>query len=85
MDMMPKWGLFGAPVVMLTPMHPMTMNPSNLPCGGTGVFLPWKGQPKKQPRYLPPRAHKGRVMTLPSPVESHKEDSTTEPTITVEV
>lgn len=85
MDMMPKWGLFGAPVVMLTPMHPMTRNPSNLPCGGTGVFLPWKGQPKKQPRYLPPRAHKGRVMALPSPVESHKEDSTTEPTITVEV
>ncbi|WJX78770.1 hypothetical protein P8452_61957 [Trifolium repens] len=71
MDMMPPWGILGAPVVMLTPMHPMAMNPGKLPCGGTGVFFPcWKGQPRKQPRYLPPRAHKGRVMALPSPVKS---------------
>ncbi|XP_058738051.1 RNA demethylase ALKBH10B-like [Vicia villosa] len=84
MDMIPRWGMFGPPMVMLTPMHPMTMNPNKLPRGGTGVFLPWKGHPRKHSRYLPPRAHKGRVMALPPPVESHREDSTSEPTITVE-
>jgi hypothetical protein len=35
MDMMPPWGILGAPMVMLTPMHPMIINPSKLPCGGT--------------------------------------------------
>ncbi|CAL5193598.1 unnamed protein product [Lathyrus oleraceus] len=83
MGMIPKWGMIGPPMFMLAPMNPMTMNPSKLPRGGTGVFLPWKGHPRKHSRYLPPRAHKGRV-ALPSPVESHREGSTSEPTIAVE-
>lgn len=84
MAMMPKWGILGAPMVMLTPMHPMALNPRKLPRGGTGVFLPWKGQSRKQTRHLPPRAQKGRLMALPSPVESPMGESTSEPSITVE-
>nr|KYP70667.1 hypothetical protein KK1_009895 [Cajanus cajan] len=83
MDMMPKWGLVGAPMVMLTPMRPMAVNTRKLPQGGTGVFLPWKGASRKHARHLPPRAQKGRLMALPSPVESHMGESTSEPSIAV--
>ncbi|XP_061341376.1 RNA demethylase ALKBH10B-like isoform X1 [Gastrolobium bilobum] len=84
MDMMPKWGIFRAPMVMLTPMRPMALNPGKLPRVGTGVFLPWKGPSRKPARHLPPRAQKGRLMALPSPVESQMGESTSEPSITVE-
>lgn len=84
MDMMPNWGIFGAPIVMLPPMRPVAMNSRKLPRGGTGVFLPWKGTSRKHTRHLPPRAQKGRLMELPSPVESHLGESTSEPTIAVE-
>ncbi|KAL2320915.1 hypothetical protein Fmac_029884 [Flemingia macrophylla] len=84
MDMMPKWGLLGAPMVMVTPMRPMEVNTRKLPQGGTGVFLPWKGASRKHARHLPPRAQKGRLVALPSPVESHMEESTSEPSISVE-
>ncbi|XP_027352104.1 RNA demethylase ALKBH10B-like isoform X2 [Abrus precatorius] len=73
-----------SPLVMLTPMRPMAVNPRKLPRGGTGVFLPWKGASRKHARHLPPRAQKGRLMALPSPVESHMGESTSEPSITVE-
>ncbi|CAJ1906520.1 unnamed protein product [Sphenostylis stenocarpa] len=84
MDMMPNWGVFGAPMVMLPPMRPMAVNSRKLPRGGTGVFLPWKGAPRKHARHLPPRAQKGRLMELPSPVESHLGEATSEPSIAVE-
>ncbi|TKY62489.1 oxidoreductase protein [Spatholobus suberectus] len=84
MDMMPKWGMVSAPMVMLTPMRPVAVNTSKLPRGGTGVFLPWKGASRKHARHLPPRAQKGRLMALPSPVESHFGESTSEPNIAVE-
>ncbi|KAG5055252.1 hypothetical protein AAZX31_03G131900 [Glycine max] len=84
MDMMPQWGLLSAPMVMLTPMRPMAVNTRKLPRGGTGVFLPWKGASRKHTRHLPPRAQKGRLMELPSPVESHMGESTSEPSIAVE-
>ncbi|BAT85401.1 hypothetical protein VIGAN_04294200 [Vigna angularis var. angularis] len=84
MDMMPNWGIFGAPIVMLPPMRPVAVNSRKLPRGGTGVFLPWKGTSRKHTRHLPPRAQKGRLMELPSPVESHLGESTSEPSIAVE-
>ncbi|MED6130479.1 RNA demethylase alkbh10b [Stylosanthes scabra] len=85
MDMMPKWGILRAPMIMLTtPVHPMAMNPGKLPGGaGTGVFLPWKVASRKPARHLPPRAQKGRLMALPSPTNSHLGESTSEPSITV--
>ncbi|KAL4304735.1 hypothetical protein HN51_038868 [Arachis hypogaea] len=85
MDMMPKWGILHAPMVMLTnPVHPMAMNPGKLPGGaGTGVFLPWKVASRKPARHLPPRAQKGRLMALSSPTNSHMGESTSEPSITV--
>ena len=84
MDMMPKWGILRAPMVMLTPVRPMEMNNRKLPRGGTGVFLPWKVPSRRPARHLPPRAQKGRLMALPSPVDSHMGESTSEPDITVE-
>nr|DAD33533.1 TPA_asm: hypothetical protein HUJ06_012384 [Nelumbo nucifera] len=60
MDMVPKWGVLRAPLVMLAPMRPMVMNPRKIPRGGTGVFLPWTVSSKKPTKHLPPRAQKGR-------------------------
>ncbi|XP_042475202.1 RNA demethylase ALKBH10B isoform X2 [Macadamia integrifolia] len=70
MEMVPKWGVLRAPLVMLTPVPPMVINPRRIPRGGTGVFLPWTVGSKKPPRHLPPRAQKGRLLALPSPVET---------------
>ncbi|KAI4301300.1 hypothetical protein L6164_034591 [Bauhinia variegata] len=84
MDMMPKWGILGSPTVMLTPVRPMVLNPRKLPRGGTGVFLPWNAPPRKPAKHLPPRAQKGRLLALPSPVESHMAESTSESAITIE-
>ncbi|KAG4928015.1 hypothetical protein JHK85_054501 [Glycine max] len=84
MNMMPQLGILSAPMVMLAPMRPMAANTHKLPRGGTGVFLPWKGSARKHARHLPPRAQKGRLMELPSPVESHTGESISEPSIAVE-
>ncbi|KAJ4955364.1 hypothetical protein NE237_012147 [Protea cynaroides] len=70
MEMGPKWGVLRAPVVMFTPVPPMVMNPRRIPRGGTGVFLPWTVGFKKVARNLPPRAQKGRILALPSSVET---------------
>ena len=83
-DMMPKWGILHAPMVMLTPVRPMPLNPRKLPRGGTGVFLPWKAPSRKPPKHLPPRAQKGRLLALPSPVEPHMVESTSEASFSVE-
>lgn len=84
MDMMPKWGMLRGPMVMLTPMRPMVLNPRKLAGGGTGVFLPWNVPSRKPAKHLPPRAQKGRFLALPSPVEPHIGESTSEPSISVE-
>ncbi|XP_043711119.1 RNA demethylase ALKBH10B-like isoform X2 [Telopea speciosissima] len=79
MDMVPKWGVLRAPLVMLAPVRPMVMNPRKIPRGGTGVFLPWTVGPKKPARHLPPRAQKGRLLALPSPVETQAGEPISDP------
>ncbi|XP_030451814.1 RNA demethylase ALKBH10B [Syzygium oleosum] len=76
-DMIPPLGILRAPVVMLAPIHPMLLSPNKIQPGGTGVFLPWPIKSRKPARYLPPRAQKGRLPDLPSPVETHGADCTT--------
>ncbi|KAE9611503.1 hypothetical protein Lal_00011868 [Lupinus albus] len=83
-DMMPKWGMFRGPMLMLTPVRPMTMNPRKVYGGGTGVFLPWNVPSRKPMKHLPPRAQKGRFLALPSSVEPLMGESTSEPSISVE-
>ncbi|OIW12689.1 hypothetical protein TanjilG_24622 [Lupinus angustifolius] len=82
-DMMPKWGMFRGPMVMLTPLRPMALNPRKVDGGGTGVFLPWNVPSRKPMKHLPPRAQKGRFLALPSSVEPHMGESTSEPSISV--
>ncbi|XP_027366017.1 RNA demethylase ALKBH10B-like isoform X3 [Abrus precatorius] len=72
------------PLVMLAPFRPMTLDPRKLAGGGTGVFLPWNVPSRKPAKHLPPRAQKGRLLTLPSPVEPQMAESTSEPSICVE-
>ncbi|KAL2510630.1 oxidoreductase [Abeliophyllum distichum] len=76
MDTIPKWGVLRAPVVMLSPMRPMVLSPRRIPQGGTGVFLPWTVGSRKPAKHLPPRAQRGRCLALPSPVETHKTQTT---------
>ncbi|XP_059660534.1 RNA demethylase ALKBH10B-like [Cornus florida] len=83
MDVIPKWGVLRAPVVMLAPMRPMVLSPQGIPHGGTGVFLPWAVGPKKPAKQLPPRAQKGRFLALPSPVETRIPEATSDPGISV--
>ncbi|KAK7355782.1 hypothetical protein VNO80_15044 [Phaseolus coccineus] len=84
MDMMPKWGVLRSPMVMLTPMRHVALTPRKLAGGGTGVFLPWNMPSRKHAKHLPPRAQKGRLLTLPSPVEPQVGESTSKPNICVE-
>ncbi|GMJ01118.1 AtALKBH10B [Hibiscus trionum] len=85
LDTMPKWGVLHAPVVMLAPVRPVVVSPRKLPRDGTGVFLPWTmGGSKKHTKHLPPRAQKGRMLALPSLVETHVAEATSEPGINVE-
>ena len=82
-DMMSRWGVVRAPVVMLAPVRPMVLSPRRLPQGGTGVFLPWTVGSRKPAKHLPPRAQKGRLLALPPPVETHVAESASEPGISV--
>lgn len=82
-DAMPKWGVLRSPLVMLAPVRPMVLSPRKVPPSGTGVFLPWTVGSRKPAKHLPPRAQKGRLMTLPSPAETHVAESASEPGITV--
>lgn len=70
MDLIPKWGVLRAPMVMLAPFRPMALNSGRFQRGGTGVFLPWTVGSRKHPKHLPPRAQKGRFLALPPP-ETH--------------
>ncbi|GFY98770.1 oxidoreductase, 2OG-Fe(II) oxygenase family protein [Actinidia rufa] len=72
MDVIPKWGVLRAPLLMLAPIRPMVLSHRRgVPHGGTGVFLPWTVRSRKPAKHLPPRAQKGRFLALPSPVETH--------------
>ncbi|OIW06760.1 hypothetical protein TanjilG_11485 [Lupinus angustifolius] len=84
MDMTPKWGMFRAPMVMLAPMRPTTLNARKVDGGGTGVFLPWNVPSRKHTKHLPPRAQKGRFLALPPLTEPQMGESTSEPSIIVE-
>ncbi|KAK9281888.1 hypothetical protein L1049_004795 [Liquidambar formosana] len=83
MDVIPKWGVLRAPVVMLAPVRPMVLSPKRMPQGGTGVFLPWTVGSRKHTKHLPPRAQKGRLLALPSPVETHVAETTSDSGISV--
>ncbi|KAG8389386.1 hypothetical protein BUALT_Bualt02G0223800 [Buddleja alternifolia] len=77
-DMIPKWGVVRAPMVMLAPVGPMVLNSRRMPNGGTGVFLPWNVGPRKPTKHLPPRAQRGRFLALPSPADTHKPETTSD-------
>ncbi|XP_028762244.1 RNA demethylase ALKBH10B [Neltuma alba] len=77
MGMVPRWGILRAPMVMLAPVSPRKLAGG----GGTGVFLPWNVPSRKPAKHLPPRAQRGRLLALPSSVESHISDSSSEPSI----
>ncbi|CAL5427839.1 unnamed protein product [Camellia sinensis] len=84
-NVIPKWGVLRAPVVMLTvPMHPMVMSPRRIPPGGTGVFLPWTVGSRKPAKHLPPRAQKRRLLALPSLVEKHVAEPICDPDMSAE-
>lgn len=74
-NLMPKWGMLRAPMVMLAPMHPIILSPRRVPHTGTGVFLPWTVGSRKSPKHIPPRAQKAKLLlTLPPSVEAHTAD-----------
>lgn len=64
MDVVPKWGVLRAPLVMIAPPQPIVMGPKSISRGGTGVFLPWAVSSKRTTKHLPPRI-RGRHLALP--------------------
>ncbi|KAG6435182.1 hypothetical protein SASPL_100052 [Salvia splendens] len=76
-NMMPKWGLIRSPMVVLAaaPMRPVIVNPRKIQRGGTGVFLPWNGGSRKHAKHLPPRAQRGRFLSLPPPADANKPEN----------
>ncbi|KAL3517536.1 hypothetical protein ACH5RR_020125 [Cinchona calisaya] len=82
MNVIPKWGAIRTPVVMLAPMRPMVVSSRRVSCG-TGVFLPWTVRSRRPAKRLPPRAQKGRLLALPSPVEACKAEATFNSSISV--
>ncbi|KAL2900569.1 E3 ubiquitin-protein ligase RMA1, partial [Bienertia sinuspersici] len=79
-DVVPKWGVIRAPIVMLAPMSPVAMNSKrNLPRGGTGVFLPWAVGSRKPAKHLPPRAQKGRFLSYAQVEEHNVSDTMSDP------
>lgn len=83
-DSMPNWGALHSPVVMLAPMRHMVLSPKRMPNGGTGVFLPWAVGSRKPAKHLPPRAQRGRLLALSSPVETHAAGSASDTGIGIE-
>ncbi|KAL1542695.1 RNA demethylase ALKBH10B-like [Salvia divinorum] len=77
-NMVPKWGLVRSPMVVLTaaPMRPVIVNhPRKIQRGGTGVFLPWNVGSRKHAKHLPPRAQRGRFLSLPPPADANKPEN----------
>ncbi|PSR94795.1 hypothetical protein CEY00_Acc25549 [Actinidia chinensis var. chinensis] len=69
MDVIPKWGVLRAPLLMLAPIRLMVLSHiRGVPHGGTGVFLPWTVGSRKPAKHLPPCAQKRTVShkTFPS-------------------
>ncbi|KAJ8748344.1 hypothetical protein K2173_002981 [Erythroxylum novogranatense] len=84
-DTMSKWGVVHtSPMVMLASVRPVVLSPKRMPRGGTGVFLPWTVGSRRPAKHLPPRAQKGRLLALPSPVQTHVTESISETGITIE-
>ncbi|XP_074274171.1 RNA demethylase ALKBH10B-like [Silene latifolia] len=77
-EMIPKWGMTRAPMVMLAPVRPVVVNPTRMAPGGTGVFLPWTVSQRKPAKHLPPRAQKGRFRAL-ALNEGHVSDTASDP------
>ncbi|KAM7256508.1 hypothetical protein ACFE04_012249 [Oxalis oulophora] len=63
-------GVVCSQLVMLAPTLPMAMSPGKLPCGGTGVFLPWNMNLRKPTKHIPPRAQKGRLLMTTNAADS---------------
>uniref|UniRef100_A0A166JC39 Uncharacterized protein n=1 Tax=Daucus carota subsp. sativus TaxID=79200 RepID=A0A166JC39_DAUCS len=64
---------------VLAPVRPMVLGPKRMSRGGTGVFLPWHANgTRKHTKHPPPRAQKGRFLSLPPPVETHKTEVTSD-------
>ncbi|XP_010255802.1 PREDICTED: uncharacterized protein LOC104596380 isoform X2 [Nelumbo nucifera] len=86
LDMVPKWGVVRGPLVTVAPMRPMVMSPRRIARGGsgTGVFLPWTVSSKKSTKHLPPRVQRGRLLALPSPIETQVQvvNPTSDPGVT---
>lgn len=79
--MMPKSGILRGPIVMLAPGHPMIASPWKLPHGGTGCscHVQWEqGNLLNTFHHVP---LKRRMLALPSLVETHVAESTSEPGI----
>ncbi|CAN8308611.1 unnamed protein product [Cochlearia groenlandica] len=88
--MMPKFGVFSSPIVMMAPppVQPVVMPSPNVVGtgggGGTGVFLPWaSASTRKHVKHLPPRAQKKRLLPPPVASSSSGGASTTEPVVSV--
>ncbi|KAL9228098.1 hypothetical protein vseg_003712 [Gypsophila vaccaria] len=77
-DVLPKWGVTRAPLVMLAPVQPVVVSPRSINPGGTGVFLPWTV--RKPTKHLPPRAQRGRFFKVP-PNDEHVSDVVSDPGI----
>uniref|UniRef100_A0A7N0TVV0 Isopenicillin N synthase-like Fe(2+) 2OG dioxygenase domain-containing protein n=1 Tax=Kalanchoe fedtschenkoi TaxID=63787 RepID=A0A7N0TVV0_KALFE len=77
LDIMPSCGVLYAPMPILPPARPMALNhPRRQPRGGTGVFLPSNGNPRKHTKHLPPRVQNGRLLALRPENETHKTATT---------
>ncbi|RZC93887.1 hypothetical protein C5167_016582 [Papaver somniferum] len=83
MEVIPKWGLSYAPLVMLAPARPMLMSPRKISNTGTGVFLPWTMKSKKPAKHLPPRAQRARLLGLPSSMKTQVVESTSHSAVAV--
>ncbi|KAL5995829.1 hypothetical protein ACLOJK_025900 [Asimina triloba] len=83
MEMVPKWGVIRAPLLMLAPPRPIVMAPKRIPRGGTGVFLPWTIGSKKSMKHLPPRVQRGRLPSLHLPMDGQAVEPAPDPVVTM--
>ncbi|KAH9625646.1 hypothetical protein KSS87_008757 [Heliosperma pusillum] len=77
-ELIPKWSVIRAPLVMIAPVRPVVVNPRKMPRGGTGVFFPWTVGSRKPAKHLPPRAQKRRLLAL-NHNEGHISDTMSDP------
>eukprot|EP00262_Sarcandra_glabra_P018714 TRINITY_DN6809_c0_g1_i1.p1 TRINITY_DN6809_c0_g1~~TRINITY_DN6809_c0_g1_i1.p1 ORF type:complete len:402 (+),score=62.20 TRINITY_DN6809_c0_g1_i1:164-1369(+) len=88
MGVVPRRGVFHAPLVMLAPARPMVMGPTmfvgprRIRRGGTGVFLPWTVGPKKSMKHLPPRVRRERLLLIPPSTDPQVAELSPDPEVT---